>query len=55
MALDDAWKKRSDWPRWLRRQIEDYNILDFSGWQDSAVLAAQFEKLYKGIVLHYGS
>ncbi len=52
LALDDAWK-RSDWPRGLRRQIEDYHILDFSGWQDEGVLAAAFHKLYEGIILNY--
>lgn len=52
VALDDAWKN-CDWPGYLRQQIEDYNILDFSGWEDDKHLAEQFGKLYDGLVLHY--
>ena len=52
MALDDAWKTCS-WPGPLRRQIEDYNILDFSEWQDEATMARQFQKLVDGLGMFY--
>ena len=52
VALDDAWKT-SDWPPVLRRQIEDYNILDFSRWQDDEEMAEAFGRLYEGVILNY--
>ena len=52
IRLDDACFS-CDWPRVLRRQIEDYNILDFSGWRDAPTLAKQFAKLYDGLLLNY--
>ena len=52
IALDGAWKD-SPWPGALRRQIEDYMILDFSGWKDQADMEKQFQKLYEGIRLNY--
>ncbi len=51
IALDDAWKT-CDWPGPLRRQVMDYNILDFS--KDDA-FDEQFEKLVSGIVEFYPS
>ncbi len=49
IALDDAWKT-CDWSGSLRRQIEKYNILDFS---EPEAFDAQFEKLVGGIVEYY--
>jgi hypothetical protein len=48
VALDDAWKS-CRWPGPLRRQIENYNILDFS--RD---MNGQFAKLEEGLGLFYG-
>lgn len=52
VALDQAWKTCS-WPGVLRRQIEDYHILDFSAWQDAATFERQLRKLIKGLGLFY--
>ena len=52
VALDEAWRTCS-WPGPLRRQIEDYHILDFSGWRDTATLERQFGKLLDGLSLFY--
>ena len=52
VAIDDAWK-RSAWPGPLRRQIEDYHILDFSAWRDEAAFDRQFAKLVDGLTLFY--
>jgi hypothetical protein len=47
VALDDSWKT-ADWPGPLRRQIEDYHILDLS-----SPTEAQFTKLIDGLNLFY--
>jgi hypothetical protein len=47
IALDDSWKT-ADWPGPLRRQIEDYHILDFSSPSEG-----QFAKLIDGLNLYY--
>ena len=52
VALDDAWKTCS-WPGPLRRQIEDYHILDFSAWEDAGSFEGQFGKLLEGLKLFY--
>ena len=52
VTLDDAWKTCA-WPGPLRRQIADYHILDFSGWQDAVTLERQFAKLLDGLKLFY--
>ncbi len=52
VALDDAWKSCS-WPERLRAQIDEYNILDFSGWRDKATFERQFGKLLDGLSLFY--
>lgn len=54
VALDNAWKD-CDWPGHLRRQIEDYYILDLSRWEDAGFLGTQFEKLMQGLGLFYGT
>ena len=45
--------KDCDWERPLRKQIEKYNILDFSRWKDEGQMARQFKKLYEGVILNY--
>ncbi len=52
VALDDAWKTCS-WPGPLRRQIEDYLILDFFEGQDHAARERQFRKLLDGLGMFY--
>lgn len=47
IALDDAWKT-ADWPGPLRRQIEDYHILDLSSPTEK-----DFAKLIDGLNLFY--
>jgi uncharacterized protein YjbI with pentapeptide repeats len=52
VALDDAWKT-CRWPERLREQIMEYNILDFSAWQDEAFFRRSFGKLIDGLDLFY--
>jgi hypothetical protein len=52
VALDDSWKT-CRWPERLREQIMEYNILDFSGWQDEKVMQAMFSKLLNGLSIFY--
>jgi len=52
IALDDSWKN-CDWPKVLRQQIVDYNILDFSKWKNDAEFAKMFRKLIDGLELFY--
>ena len=33
VALDDSWKS-SPWPKRIMEQVMEYNILDFSKWED---------------------
>jgi hypothetical protein len=52
VALDDSWKS-CRWPERLREQIMEYNILDFSGWQDDKLLQTMFSKLLNGLSIFY--
>lgn len=52
LALDDSWKD-CDWPEMLRDQIEKYNILDFSAWQNPNSFQRMFAKLLNGLDLFY--
>jgi len=52
VALDDAWKD-CKWPARLREQIMEYNILDFSKWQDEAEFERMFRRMIDGIDLFY--
>lgn len=52
IALDDSWKK-CDWPERLREQIQEYNILDFSKWEDAKEFDGMFKRLHKGLDLFY--
>jgi hypothetical protein len=52
VALDEAWKNCA-WPARLREQIIEYNILDFSRWQDENEFSKMFRKLIDGLDLFY--
>ena len=52
VALDDSWKT-CKWPERLREQIMEYNILDFSDWQDSVYMLRMFSRLIEGLGLFY--
>ena len=52
IALDNSWKD-CDWPMRLRRQIKDYNILDFSQWQDEELFSRQFSRLVNGLDIYF--
>lgn len=52
VALDDSWKT-CRWPERLREQIMEYNILDFSDWQDANEFQKLFGKLLEGLNLFY--
>ena len=52
VALDGSWKT-CRWPARLREQIMEYNILDFSNWQDETDFKKMFGKLLEGLNLFY--
>lgn len=52
VALDDSWKS-APWPARIMEQIMEYNILDFSGWEDKSALQSKFSKLLSGLDLFY--
>lgn len=52
IALDDSWKS-STWPKRIMEQIMEYNILDFSGWQDKSAFDSMFAKLLNGLEIFY--
>jgi uncharacterized protein YjbI with pentapeptide repeats len=52
VALDDSWKD-CDWPERIREQIMEYNVLDFSGWEDKANFRRMFSRLLDGLDLFY--
>jgi uncharacterized protein YjbI with pentapeptide repeats len=52
IALDDSWKS-SRWPKRIMEQIMEYNILDFSAWQDDSKFEGMFRKLIDGLELFY--
>lgn len=52
VALDDSWKD-CDWPKRLREQIMEYNILDFSEWKDEDKFRRMFGRLLDGLDLFY--
>jgi uncharacterized protein YjbI with pentapeptide repeats len=51
IALDNTWKS-AHWPGPLRRQIEDYHVLNFSRWRDGDFFKEQFGKLLDGLKLY---
>jgi hypothetical protein len=52
VALDNSWKN-SPWARRVMEQIMEYNILDFSNWQDDSKFGSTFNKLIDGLELFY--
>jgi TIR domain len=52
ITLDDAWKT-CRWPDRLREQIMEYNIVDFSGWEDETKFQEVFLRLIAGIHQYY--
>lgn len=52
IALDDSWKS-SPWPARVMEQIMEYNILDFSAWEDNVKFEGMFRKLIDGLELFY--
>jgi hypothetical protein len=52
VALDNSWKD-SRWPKRVMEQIMEYNILDFSDWQDNSKFDCTFSKLIDGLELFY--
>ena len=52
VALDDSWKN-SSWPKRVMEQIMEYNILDFSQWNDDSEFGNTFNKLIDGLELFY--
>lgn len=52
VALDDSWKS-SLWPKRVMEQIMEYNILDFSTWEDDVKFEGMFRKLIDGLELFY--
>jgi hypothetical protein len=52
IALDDSWKS-SRWPQRVMEQVMEYNILDFSQWEDEGTFNAKFGKLLSGLDLFY--
>jgi uncharacterized protein YjbI with pentapeptide repeats len=52
IALDDSWKS-ARWPARTMEQVMEYNILDFSAWEDGTTFEAKFAKLLNGLDLFY--
>lgn len=52
IALDGGWEN-CRWPQRLREQIMEYNILDFSNWQDRVTFDRMYRKLAEGLDLFY--
>jgi hypothetical protein len=52
VALDDTWKN-SPWPKRVMEQVMEYNILNFSAWQDDGKFENTFNKLIDGLELFY--
>ena len=52
IALDDSWKS-CNWPERIKEQIMEYNILDFSNWEDDGKFDKMFKKLIDGLDMFY--
>jgi len=52
VALDDSWKD-SPWPKRVMEQVMEYNILDFSKWENDTEFGVLFKKLIDGLELFY--
>lgn len=54
VTLDNSWNGQDNpWPKRIMEQIREYNILDFSGWQDDSKFDVTFRKLIDGLALFY--
>jgi uncharacterized protein YjbI with pentapeptide repeats len=52
VALDDSWKD-SPWPKRIMEQVMEYNILDFSEWENDSKFEGMFRRLIDGLELFY--
>lgn len=52
VALDNTWET-ARWPTRIIEQLMEYNILDFSDWQDEDKFSRQFRKLIDGLDIFY--
>ena len=52
VALDDRWKN-SACPKRIMEQVMEYNILDFSTWEDDSKFGSTFNRLIDGLELFY--
>jgi hypothetical protein len=52
IALDDRWKTCRR-PEGLREQVTEYNVLDFSNWQNPDYMRHMFARLIDGLCLFY--
>jgi uncharacterized protein YjbI with pentapeptide repeats len=52
VALDNIWKE-SHWPKRIIEQIREYNVLDFSAWEDDSKFLNTFKRLIDGLDLFY--
>ena len=52
VALDESWKD-SPWPKRVMEQVMEYNILDFSEWEDDVKFEGMFRRLIDGLELFY--
>jgi hypothetical protein len=52
IALDNSWKT-AKWPARLMEQIKEYNILDYSNWNDGQAFNQVFNKMISGLDMFY--
>jgi len=52
ISLDDSWKD-CRWPQRIMEQIKEYNILDFSKWENEGKFEREFAKLLNGLSSYY--
>jgi len=52
IALDGGWKS-AKWPARLMEQIMEYNILDYSEWNDDKAFEQVFNKMISGLDMFY--
>jgi uncharacterized protein YjbI with pentapeptide repeats len=50
VALDDSWKS-GEGPERVVEQVMEYDVLDFSGWEDESEFEASFRRLMDGLGL----